>query len=410
MTAPRSDRRIWVVAAGLSLGPAVSNGVARFAYGLLLPAMRDDLGWSYAQAGWLNTANALGYLAGALLALRFIDRIGARRLFLFGMFALPVALAGSALATAIWAQSVLRILAGVAGAPAFIAGAALASGLFRDDPRRNALAIGLYFGGGGFGMVLTGSALPWLIEARGSAAWPLGWGVLAALALAALPPAWAAARGAGPRPARGETAPPLATGRMRPALIGYFLFSVGYIVYLTFFVAWLRAHDAQTALVAATWVLVGAGVMASPFLWRPVLRRSAGGGALALACAVTGIATLGPVVAPPTPAAALASAALFGLAFFMAPAAVTAFSRKNLPEAAWGRAVALFTTVFAVGQTLGPFAAGLISDAFRNLGHGMAAAGATLLLGALAAVVQRPFGGGLRERPEGSRAATAAAR
>ena len=39
--------------------------MARFAYALLLPAMRDDLGWNYAQAGGLNTANALGYVLGA---------------------------------------------------------------------------------------------------------------------------------------------------------------------------------------------------------------------------------------------------------------------------------------------------------------------------------------------------------
>jgi len=31
--------------------------------------MRDDLGWSYAQAGWLNTANALGYVLGAAATL-----------------------------------------------------------------------------------------------------------------------------------------------------------------------------------------------------------------------------------------------------------------------------------------------------------------------------------------------------
>jgi membrane protease YdiL (CAAX protease family) len=31
-----------------------------------LPAMRSELGLNYSQAGSLNTANALGYLAGAL--------------------------------------------------------------------------------------------------------------------------------------------------------------------------------------------------------------------------------------------------------------------------------------------------------------------------------------------------------
>src|SRR5690606_37549643 len=52
------------IALGLSMGAALSLGLARFAYGLLLPPMREDLGWSYLLAGSLNTANALGYLLG----------------------------------------------------------------------------------------------------------------------------------------------------------------------------------------------------------------------------------------------------------------------------------------------------------------------------------------------------------
>lgn len=58
-------RRFWLIGA-LSLAPAVANSFARFAYALLLPAMRTELGLSYSQAGLLNTANAIGYLVGAL--------------------------------------------------------------------------------------------------------------------------------------------------------------------------------------------------------------------------------------------------------------------------------------------------------------------------------------------------------
>jgi len=36
-----------VLALALSLGAAVSLGITRFAYALLLPPMRADLGWSY---------------------------------------------------------------------------------------------------------------------------------------------------------------------------------------------------------------------------------------------------------------------------------------------------------------------------------------------------------------------------
>jgi len=38
-------------ALALSLGAAVALGFARFNYALLLPAMRQDLAWTYTQAG-----------------------------------------------------------------------------------------------------------------------------------------------------------------------------------------------------------------------------------------------------------------------------------------------------------------------------------------------------------------------
>src|SRR3977135_994705 len=60
----------------LSLAPTVGLGIGRFAYALALPDMRDTLGWSYSAAGFMNTINAAGYLAGALLASRIIKRFG----------------------------------------------------------------------------------------------------------------------------------------------------------------------------------------------------------------------------------------------------------------------------------------------------------------------------------------------
>ena len=65
-------------------GVCISNGFARFAYGLILPAMQDDLAWNYSQAGWINTANALGYIAGALLTFLLSRKISAAAFFMGG--------------------------------------------------------------------------------------------------------------------------------------------------------------------------------------------------------------------------------------------------------------------------------------------------------------------------------------
>src|SRR3984885_16266042 len=65
--ASRSRGHTLMLAAGLSFGSAIALGLTRFSYALLLPSMKADLGWTFAQAGAMNTANALGYLLGALV-------------------------------------------------------------------------------------------------------------------------------------------------------------------------------------------------------------------------------------------------------------------------------------------------------------------------------------------------------
>ncbi|MEP4803218.1 MAG: hypothetical protein ABJZ69_02335 [Hyphomicrobiales bacterium] len=47
--------RDWFIIFGLALGVCVSNTIARFACGLILPVMQTGLGWNYTQAGWNNT-------------------------------------------------------------------------------------------------------------------------------------------------------------------------------------------------------------------------------------------------------------------------------------------------------------------------------------------------------------------
>ena len=114
-----AHKRPWLVLAGLALGVTVTNGFARFSYGLILPAMQSDLGWNYAQAGWLNTANALGYIAGAVLTMLMIRQYSATSLFSFGLITTTLALLATGLISDLWWQTLWRILVGFFGAMSF---------------------------------------------------------------------------------------------------------------------------------------------------------------------------------------------------------------------------------------------------------------------------------------------------
>ncbi len=151
------------VALGLAPGPAVALGLARFAYALLLPSMRSDLGWSFSAAGAMNTANAVGYLAGALAAPAARPG-GARRSFLAGLALTVMALAASAATGNLGVLFGLRALASAAGAVSFVVGAGLVAQIStRQVAGRAELQLGIYFAGGGTGIIASGLTIPPLL-------------------------------------------------------------------------------------------------------------------------------------------------------------------------------------------------------------------------------------------------------
>lgn len=383
--------RPWLVLAGLTLGVCVTNGFARFAYGLLLPAMRAELGWSYTQAGWLNTANALGYVAGAVLTLILLRRLPPAPIFAFGVWTTAITLFATGLNEGLWAQSFWRFAAGLLGAMSFATGGALAAALFTDSPRRNALSIAIYFGiGGGLGIVLSGMSVPLVLALYGNAAWAWGWIVIGIVSFICCPLSlWAArqlrpAAGSAPQPA------PVPVRRMLGEFAGYAGFGLGYIVYFTFIAAWMTAQEATAWQIAGVWTLVGVCICASPFVWRGVFARFSNGVPLALILVNIAIGSSLPVFWP-GPAGLIISAFIFGTSVFMSPGAITNFTRQNLPQESWGRAISLFTITFAVAQTLGPVGAGLIGDAMDDIGASLIAASGILLCGAVCALLQRPL-------------------
>jgi predicted MFS family arabinose efflux permease len=375
------------VVAALSLGPAVSNSFARFAYALMLPAMRADLGLNYSQAGALNTANAIGYLGGALFAARYVSALGNRRLFCTGMVATVIAILGSGLTGDFVAQLSLRTVAGVGGAMVFICGAVLASNIFPDRPRLASSAIAVYFGGAGAGILLSGAGVPPLLAIAGDDAWRIAWlaiGIVSALfAVFAI---WAARQIDEPSSGARGGAWPIA--ELRAALASYFLFGAGYIAYMTFVVAWMVSHGRAALDVSLTWGMLGIATLVAPLAWRVPRARWRAATVLAASGVVLGIGAALPLVSTSRPAM-LMSAVFFGGAMFTAPAAVTDLVKTSLPKTSWGSVVSVFTVVFAIGQAIGPVLTGWLADVTQSLQAGLAGSVAILVVASATAMRQR---------------------
>jgi predicted MFS family arabinose efflux permease len=389
-----SSRQLTALALAIALGAAISLGITRFAYGLLLPAMRQDLGWSYAQAGAMNTANALGYFLGALACPWLMRRFGPSQLLTVGALLASVFMVGSGFVTQTEGLLAQRLLAGVASALVFVAGGLLAAQLGARDPLRSGLLLGLYYGGTGVGIVVSSLLVPAVLDAVQPSAhgWRWAWWALGGLcllfSLVLLWPARVMASWATPLAASMQVAQ---TFRWRPfgfGLAGYTLFGVGYIGYMTFVVALLRSQGRTALEITVFYALLGLAVMASSRIWARLLDRYSDGRPLALLNALLGLATLLPALTQAWPLV-LFSGLLFGAVFLSVVASTTALVRHNLPQSAWGAGISAFTTVFAAGQIIGPTVVGWIADGAGGLERGLVFSAVALWLGAALAWRQR---------------------
>lgn len=364
-TAPAS--RAFLIAFGLGLGPAMALGIARFAYALLVPAMRADLAWSYTQAGAMNTTNALGYLAGALVAAPLIQRIGAARAF-------TASLAGTAIVVLLTGATerfdlllVLRLIPGVTGGVAFVAGGVLVARLAQSVPGRAGLLMGIYYGGPGIGIALSGASIPPLVDID-PALWRWAWVALGVISLAFFLPAAMAGRAlSGKETGRSGDGAARDSVTLAPAMFAHFLFAMGYICYMTFMFAMLRENAASTLELSGFWVLLGAATVASSRVWAGMLQKSADGRALATLLAVVTVASVLPLHSQTSILVIALSGILFGVSFFAVVTSTTALVRKGRPEAQWPRSIAGFTIAFGTGQSIGPLLGGYVGDNFGGL-------------------------------------------
>src|SRR5574342_281806 len=100
----------WITAALGHLNVLSALGLARFGYTMILPSMKEGLGFTYAETGWLATGNFIGYMIGSPLAGLLATRWPLRWLILTALLGLVTGLAATALVGGLPAALVLRSL------------------------------------------------------------------------------------------------------------------------------------------------------------------------------------------------------------------------------------------------------------------------------------------------------------
>ena len=380
-----------------AIGIALHVGLARFTYGVMLPAIRRDLGLDYLGSGNLNAVHLAGYLIGTLAAPSIMARTGSRRLSVWA----HALVAAAASVCAVAPESTL-VGSTVMGLGRFGTGLGAGAGIvaifvivFGAVPARlRPLTSAVVWSGMGVAIIGSGLAVPLLLGP--AVGWRCAFAVSAALALAVafgFPPKTS---GMAAVPLADVAATPFASRRVLTMqwlfLLGtYLAFGIAYVAYSTFAGAQLAAMNAPALVVGATWVGFGVTAIAGAALTVPVIgsgltRRFALVGALATGAIGAGIAGLD------TSGGALAGALLVGLGLAATPAFVTAYARERCSALEYPKAFSYATAALGIGQLIGPIAGGALADRFGTIAiplFAAAAYGLGALLAAADALVAR---------------------
>lgn len=343
--------------AGL-LALTAAMGIGRFALTPILPFMIEGIPLSPADAGFIASANFLGYLAGAVGASALPSAGDGRRWFLAGLVLSVIAITAMGLSADPVALAVNRFVGGIASALVLVFSASLIVEPLTRAGRPELSAV--LFGGVGSGIILS-AAIVGVLGARG-ADWRMLWEACGAAAFIATLAIWYVLprreRTAAVPAAAGESA---STGSSRWPLIrlnlAYGLFGFGYVITGTFLTTILRGSADLRALEAPVWALVGLAAAFSLWFWSRVAGRIGHARSFALACLVEA-AAVALTVTSSAPAAFLVAAVMFG-GTFVGISGIGLIVMRRISSANPSRAFGVMTAIFGVGQAIGPTVAGI---------------------------------------------------
>lgn len=145
------------------------------------------------------------------------------------------------------------------------------------------------------------------------------------------------------------------------ATLSYVGYGLGYIIYLTFFVALIVRQGLPLLLVGLVWAAMGVAGAISGLLWGRAIDRWPTGFTLAV---TLGLGALGAstVLTQKLTVEAM-GAALFGISVFLGPPLIVTFLlRRAVSGEQYPSSYSFLNTLFGIGQIIGPLLGGVVVD------------------------------------------------
>lgn len=385
-TRGQKDKFALLSAVGGCLAMAAIMGIGRFVYTPVLPFMLQDGSLNEVNAGFVASSNYLGYLLGALMAARAPLPGGPYRIFIIALAVSTLVTFLMALSLGVYWYVLIRFIAGLASAYAFVLVANIV--MQRLAERQSLNLFPIHFTGVGFGIAGSSLMIEWLgtnLETA-SQLW-LASGVLS-LALSVcvpflLPPE--------PQSAQISAASKILevtkvnSGKLTPSawrlVIAYGCFGFGYVITATFLGALAGSTPELAPMKSMGWLLVGLAVIPSVFIWERLAVRIGYGRAIAAACALEAVGVALSVLVPTI--AGLSGAAILLGGTFVGITSIGLVEARRIAGSDPRQIVGLMTAAFGVGQMFGPSFAGYLYELNGNFTAASLAAAGALILAAL---------------------------
>ncbi|HAX04158.1 MAG TPA: hypothetical protein DCX77_00640 [Acidimicrobiaceae bacterium] len=355
--------RAWIAVAFAAASAGVAQGFGRFTLGVVLPAMRADLGLSNTVAGSIATANVAAYLVGTLAVAIAASRIKLLTIMKVGLL---IAVAGQVVSALAPNAAVLMFgmfCCGFGGAWVWIPTPVVASAAF--PPEKRGTAIGLLSSGMALSIVFTSQLAGWVRRVWGDEGWRNVYVVQATIGLLVALGTISIVRHAqeqlSPKGSVGGFDALRRVPGWKPVTAMYTTFGFMYLLVLAFMSSRLEDDNGWSASNASlSFTLIGLGMV----FGGPIVAKSVAtfGTRATLGCAFGLWTVLVISILPGWLLPTLGASVVIGMIFASIPVSLTMYFVENASAEDYGPGFSAATLAFGVAQMVSPQIGGLLAD------------------------------------------------
>jgi len=363
----------------------IAVGIGRFSYTPILPYMISELNLTTTEAGLIASSNYLGYLLGSLIPIfpQFPKNI--RSIFIYSIFISIISLFAMGLTNTFEVFILIRFIHGIFSAFVLILGTSL---IVSHVQKKGKIFLGTaHFSGVGLGMALSAIVVSYLGFLNFT--WDELWfsiGILAIILSFQIIKFTPIQKAEVKYNLKSKHKTSLGFSLIT---ISYGLYGFGYVAFGTFISTMSRLTPGLEKTEPYVWFVVGVTGIPSVFFWNWFGSKIGNDIGLFLANLILGLGVLFSVLIN-NEFGIFISCILFGLSFVPITSMCLLEGQKRF-SGSFIVSTAILTFSFSIGQMIGPYLSGLLTDYYNSFFFSMIISGIVLIFGSLLMINPKRF-------------------